>query len=223
VGASWPVQWVTVHDTEINGTDPFDANALAKTAGATPFKRPENGQFQPGSNFRTFFFVVTGDTDNTAGTDPVLAARGAWGGIFRVNLRADGNSGFISLVVLGDADHASFDNITFVDDKDTILVTEDRGDTLHDQLNKLDSIWAYKLNKRDPQQNIVSRFVALGLDRLAGVPGEEDNEPTGLHMSEGDSSINGLIGTNTFRTDRARLLFTQQHGENNLFEVFPRD
>ena len=125
----------------------FDANALAKAAGATPFKRPENGQFQPGSHFRTFFFVITGDTDNTAGTDPVLAARGAWGGIFRVDLDGSRESGNISLVVLGDADHAAFDNITFVDDKDTILVTEDRGDTLHDQLNKLDSIWAYKLNQ----------------------------------------------------------------------------
>ena len=166
VGASWPVQWVTVHDTEINGTDPFDANALAKAAGATPFKRPENGQFQPGSHFRTFFFVVTGDTDNTAGTDPVLAARGAWGGIFRVDLSATRETGQISLVVLGDADHASFDNVTFVDDKDTILVTEDRGDTLHDQLNRLDSIWAYKLNRQHPERNIVSRFVALGLDRM---------------------------------------------------------
>jgi secreted PhoX family phosphatase len=63
VGASWPVQWVTVHDTAVNGTAPFDANALAKAAGATPFKRPENGQFQPGSHFRTFFFLITGDTD----------------------------------------------------------------------------------------------------------------------------------------------------------------
>jgi len=223
VGASWPVQWVTVHDTEIDGTDPFDANAVAKAAGATPFKRPENGQFQPGSHFQTFFFTPTGDTDSTAGSDPVLAARGAWGGLFRVDLDANRETGSISLVVLGDADHASFDNITFVDDKDTVLLAEDRGDTLHDQLNKLGSIWAYKLNKQHPQQNIVSRFVALGLDRLAGVPGEEDNEPTGLHMSEGNNSINGLIGTNTFKTDRARLFFTQQHGENNLFEVFPRD
>ena len=91
VGASWPVQWVTVHDTQINGTDPFDANALAKAAGATPFKRPENGQFQPSSHFRTFFFAITGDTDNTAGSDPVLAARGAWGGVFRVDLNANRN------------------------------------------------------------------------------------------------------------------------------------
>ncbi len=221
LGASWPVQWVTVHDTEINGTDPFDANALAKAAGATPFKRPENGQFQPGSHFHTFFFDVTGDTNNIAGTDPVLAARGAWGGLFRVDLDTNRETGNISLVVLGDAAQAAFDNITFVDDKDTVLLAEDRGDTLHDQLNVPDSISAYKLNRQRPDRNIVARFVALGQDRLAGVSGEEDNEPTGLHMSEGDSSISGLIGTKTFRTGRARLFFTQQHGENNLFEVFP--
>jgi hypothetical protein len=223
VGASWPVQWVTVHDTEIDGTDPFDANALAKALGATPFKRPENGQFQPGSHFQTFFFDITGDTSNVAGTDPVLAERGAWGGLFRVDLDANRETGSISLVVLGDADHAAFDNMTFVDDKDTILVTEDRGDTLHDQLNKLDSIWAYNLNRQHPERNIVTRFVALGQDMVAGVPGEEDNEPTGIHMSEGDSSINGLIGTKVFKKGRARLFFTQQHGENNLFEVFPRE
>jgi hypothetical protein len=217
VGASWPVQWVTIHDTEIDGTDPFDANALAKAAGATPFKRPENGQFQPGSRFRTFFFDITGDTDNRAGTDPVLDARGAWGGLFRVDLDASRETGTISLVVLGDTDHAAFDNLTFVDDKDTILVAEDRGDTLHDQLNKLDSIWAYKLS---PAGITVARFLALGLDQLAM---DEDNEPTGLHMSEGDSTISGLIGAKVFKKGQARLFFTQQHGENNLFEVFPRD
>jgi hypothetical protein len=221
VGASWPVQWVTIHDTEIDGTDPFDANALAKAAGATPFKRPENGQFQPGSHFQTFFFTPTGDTDNIAGTDPVLAARGAWGGLFRVDLDANRETGNISLVVLGDADHASFDNLTFVDDKDTILLAEDRGDTLHGQLNKLDSVWAYKLNWQHPERNIVARFIALGLDPVAAT--DEDNEPTGLHMSEGDSTISGLIGTKVFKKGQARLFFTQQHGENNLFEVFPRD
>jgi hypothetical protein len=220
IGVSWPVQWITLHDTEVDGTDPFDANAQAKALGATPFKRPENGQFQPGSHFQTFFFDITGDTNNIAGTDPVLAARGAWGGIFRVDLDRSRETGTISLVVLGDADHASFDNLTFVDDKDTILVAEDRGDTLHDQLNKLDSIWAYKLNSQHPDRNLVTRFVALGQDQSAT---DEDNEPTGLHMSEGDSTISGLIGTKVFKKDRARLFFTQQHGDNNLFEVVPRD
>ena len=32
VGASWPVQWVTIHDTAINGTDAFDANAPGKSS-----------------------------------------------------------------------------------------------------------------------------------------------------------------------------------------------
>jgi hypothetical protein len=223
VGASWPVQWITIHDTAVDGTAAFDANAQAKLLGATPFKRPENAQFQPGSNFRTLFFVITGDTDNRAGIQPELAARGAWGGVFRVDLNASRENGNISLVVLGDADHAAFDNVTFVDDKDTILVTEDRGDTLHDQLNKLDSIWAYKLDRGHPERSIATRFVALGEDRMAPIATEEDNEPTGLHMSEGDSTIHGLIGTREFRKDRAMLFFTQQHGENNLFEVLPID
>jgi len=223
IGASWPVSWVTVHDTEVDGTAPFDANALAKAAGATPFKRPENAQFQPGSRFQAFVFTITGDTSAVAGADPVLAARGAWGGLFRVDLNADRETGNISLVILGDAHHAAFDNVTFVDDRDTVLLAEDRGDTLHDQLNTLDSIWAYKLNRQHPERNLVARFVALGQDRLAGIAGEEDNEPTGIHMSEGDSTVGGLIGTREFRTDRARLFFTQQHGENNLFEVSPLD
>ena len=58
-GTSWPIKWVTVHTA--NKDDPpslaFDANALAKAAGATPFKRPENMAWLPGSGFRTFFLA----------------------------------------------------------------------------------------------------------------------------------------------------------------------
>src|SRR5882762_750768 len=50
VGASWPVQWITIHDTAVDGIAAFDANARAKLLGATSFKRPENAQFQPGSH-----------------------------------------------------------------------------------------------------------------------------------------------------------------------------
>src|SRR5262249_39904282 len=143
-GTSYPVQWVTVHDTDVDGDTPFDANALAKAALATPFKRPENGQFLPGSGYRTFFFDATGDTDADAGNQPALAARGSWGSIFRVDLRSNRETGKISIFVRGDADHASFDNMAFAD-ANTLLAAEDRGDMLHDQLNKLDSVWAYSV------------------------------------------------------------------------------
>jgi len=53
-GKSFKTRWVTIHDTAADGDAPFAALPLARTAKATPFKRPENGVFQPGSNFQRF-------------------------------------------------------------------------------------------------------------------------------------------------------------------------
>jgi Bacterial protein of unknown function (DUF839) len=210
-GASYPVRWVTIHDTDVDGTDSFDANAAAKTAGATPFKRPENAQFLPGSDYRTFFFCPTGDTDAPAGNVPELAARGSWGSIFRVDLNRNRNNGRISIFVLGDAAHASFDNLTFAD-FNTLLATEDRGDSLHNQLNTLDSVWAFSVSGHRAK-----RFIALGRDATSVTAGE-DNEPTGLHVSNGSpfpfaqpgSSLNLLF---------ARGFVTRQHGDNLVWEI----
>jgi len=210
-GTSYPVDWVTLHDTAV-GTAPFGANALAKSKGATPFKRPENAQFLPGSGFRTFFFDPTADTDAGSGNTPALAARGSWGSIFRVDLAADRNSGMISIFVLGDADHASFDNLTFADDH-TLLAAEDRGDTLHKQLNTLDSVWAFATDGSASPR----RFVALGRDSVS-LSHAEDNEPTGLHVSAGGTTANDLPGAlNNLSNSRAFL--TRQHGQNVLWEI----
>lgn len=214
-GTSWPVRWVTIHDTAIDGTADFNANTAAKNAGATPFKRPENAQFLPGSDFKTFFFDPTGDTDALAGNVPALATRGSWGSIFRVDLDDDLNTGKVSIVVLGDQFHAGFDNLTFADDN-VLLAGEDRGDTLHDQLNILDSVWAFDVTKKNAQD---ARLIALGRDPLAAPTGEEDNEPTGLHFSDGDASASGLLGTQPLNPGSSRLFVTQQHGENVVWEV----
>ena len=75
-GTSYPIKWVTIHTA--NKDDPasmsFDANAAAKAAGATPFKRPENTAWLPGSDFRTFYFTATGDTECAHQQRPELAA-----------------------------------------------------------------------------------------------------------------------------------------------------
>ena len=216
LGTSWPIRWVTIHDTAKDGMADFDASAAAKKAGATPFKRPENLAFLPESGFNTFFFTATGDTDATAGNVKALADRGAWGAIFRVDLNEESNHrGRISIFAIGDQFHASFDNITFVD-KNVLLTAEDRGDTLHDQLNVLDSVWAYDLRK--PNTDPV-RFIALGRDIVASVPGGEDNEPTGVLVSDGDPSVAGLLGHVSLVPDDSRLFFTEQHGENTVYEV----
>src|SRR5215813_7139919 len=111
-GTSYPIRWVTIHTSNAGDTVGFPANAAAKAAGATPFKRPENMAWLPGS-FQTFFFDPTGDTDQIAGENSFLQARGSYGSIFRVDLRENGNGdgqanaddGQISLFFLGDHEH----------------------------------------------------------------------------------------------------------------------
>src|SRR2546430_1254168 len=223
-GTSYPVQWVTVHDTAVDGTTAFDANAAAKAALATPFKRPENAQFAPGANFLTFFFDPTGDTNADSGNTPELAARGAWGSIFRVDLNSDRNTGLISILVLGDADHSSFDNLTFAD-ANTLLAAEDRGDTLHLQLNKLDSVWAFFIDGspalrfvalgRDTQSEIDAAFLDAG---TSGYQNEGDQEPTGLHVSVGSTSASAMPGT-IANLENPRAFLTRQHGENVVWEI----
>lgn len=226
LGTSWPVRWVTVHDTAVNGTAGFDANAAAKAAGATPFKRPENGVFLPGSSFRAFFFDATGDTNFSSGSQAALAARGAWGALFRIDFDATGDAGTISIFALGDSAHSSFDNLAFAS-SNILLVAEDRGDALHKQLGFFDSVWAYKVD--DPDAAPV-RFIALGRDIAstvdahlldASTPGfqnDGDNEPTGLHVSDGDPTVAGLLGRNE-PGSHARWFITQQHGLNRIFEI----
>lgn len=220
-GETLQAKWVTIHDTASDGTAAFDANALAKRAGATPLKRPENGKFVPETGFRSFVFVETGDTDRAAGLYPGAAARGAWGAAIRVDMPAAGaDTATAKTILLGDETRNSFDNVTFLDDR-TMLTAEDRGDTLHDQENTLDSIWSFDISKGyDRILPDAKRLVALGRDPLASPVGAEDNEPTGLLVSNGSTAPDELIGAKDPAHERGvRVFFTWQHGENHTFEL----
>lgn len=234
-GSSFPTSWVTLHDTSVDGTTAFDAIALAKSKCATPFKRPENFAFVPKSGFKSLVFDETGDTSNDAGSDPDAAARGAWGSLFRLDFPSAGAStGSIKVVVNGDAAHSSFDTLTMLD-KDTVLTGEDRGETLHMQLNKLDSLWSFDLTKslgainasakrlvaqgRDPEATANAEHIAPNAASTtpATYNNEGDNEVTGVHYSDGESKPQGLLGT--LLGGDARLFYTQQHGDNVTYEI----
>jgi hypothetical protein len=230
-GTSWPVKWVTIHESRAGDTVPFVATLAAKAAGATPFKRPENMAWLPDSKFLTFFFTATGDTDAPTSLEPELADRGSWGSLFRVDLREENSGkggskikplddGMISIFVLGDQLHNSFDNLTFANEHQ-VIAAEDRGDTLHQQLNALDSVWAFDVDRRQPLASAV-RFIALGRDALAAPEGEEDNEPTGLFVANGSTRREELVGTRK-SLDEARGFFTMQHGQNSVFEILRKD
>jgi hypothetical protein len=230
-GLSFTTHWVTIHDTatDPSGT-PFDANALAKAAKATPFKRPENGQFRPGTDFREFFFDETGDTnaDSTANN-----GFGGWGSLFRLSQRdPKDDSGTLSLFFNGNKEHAAFDNVTFLDANHVAFV-EDAGDGLHAQRNALDSAYLFDTRVDYSRGAQPVRFIAEGRDPSAtldsgflgmtGFQNEGDNEVTGIHASNGDPSPRGILGAqrpSPFE-DGWRLFWTQQHGDNTLWEVLP--
>jgi len=229
---SFNTAWVTVHDTAVDGFAPFNANAAAKTRLATPFKRPENGQFRPGSAFREFYFDETGDTDTRTQAG---ANYGGFGSVMVLEQSSpSAATGRLRMIYRGDVVHTGFDNVAFWSDSQVVFA-EDAGDTLHTQRNALDSM--YMLDVRADYSNAANqpvRIYAEGRDASAtldsallgqsGFQNSGDNEITGIHISDGDATVFGLLG---FKRPRPfvngwRVFYTQQHGDNTTWEILPR-
>ena len=233
-GNELDTRWVTVHDTAADGTEPFDANAAAKAMHATPFKRPENGLFRPGSGFREFYFDETGDTNATSAEngDPDTGAGGAggWGGVQRLVQRSpSASTGKLTLFYRGNRAHTGLDNVGFLS-RDKITFVEDAGDTLHGQRDALDSGFVFDVTRdySRPEHQPV-RWLAEGRDASATLDAanggfgknDGDNEITGVQVSNGDARASGILGARTPKlfSDGWRWFYTQQHGDNPTFEV----
>ena len=88
------------------------------------------------------------------------------------------------------------------------------------------------MNYANPANQPV-RILALGRDTSAtidsalsgssGFQNEGDNEITGIHISDGDPGIDGLLGAKGPRPfhDGWRVFYTQQHGDNYTWEIIP--
>jgi hypothetical protein len=217
-GTSFATAWVDVH----SGPGAFGATAAAKAASATPLKRPENGVFRPGTGFREFYFTETGDTSLNS-TLP-----GRFGGVFRISQSSpSAATGRISIAAVGDAHHSGFDNIAFAS-KNKVLVVEDAGDLMHTQRNELDSGWAYDVSANHDAP-VGVRWLAEGRDGSATFDSasgpsynDKDNEITGIHVSDGDIGVGGLLGAKLpdVHSSAWRTFWTQQHGDNVTWEVF---
>lgn len=238
-GNSFETRWVTVHDTAVDGSAPFNANTLAKTPlpthpgnVGTPFKRPENGAFRPDSGFRQFFFDETGDTNSTS---PENDTAGGWGSVMKLSQSGPASdTGTLRLFYKPDGEHSSFDNVTFLS-KDVITFVQDMGDGLHTQLNALDSAYTLDVTRdySDPANHPV-RWLAEGRDASATLDGsatptgfgknDGDNEITGVYVSDGDVGKNGVLGNKApdLSNGKWRWFYTQQHGDNPTYEVLLR-
>jgi hypothetical protein len=237
-GQTLQAKWVTIHDTDVDGTAAFDANALAKTKQGTPLKRPENGKFVPGTGFKSFVVDETGDTNKTAGDYPGAAERAAWGALLRIDMpKVGADDATVKALIVGDQTHASFDNVAFLD-KNTVLLTEDRGETLHTQANALDSLWSFDITKPLDKINAdAKRLEAQGRDPEATgdiaikepapptplTHNDGDNELTGIHVSDGSTAPDGILGSDLPKNAGGwspwRIFITGQHGANITYEI----
>jgi hypothetical protein len=225
-GNSLTTRWLPVHDTATDGDAPFNANTAAKAAHATPFKRPENGLFRPGSHFREFFFDETGDTNNTSPENPTA---GGWGGIQKlVQASPSANTGKLTLFYYGDQEHTGLDNTAFLS-RDKVTFAEDAGDTLHKQRDALDSGYVFDVDTDYSKPGRPVRWLAEGRDASATIDSDKggfgkndgDNEITGVHVSDGDPGPQGILGAKTPHVfkDGWRWFYTQQHGDNPTYEL----
>jgi hypothetical protein len=244
-GTTFTTRWIDISTTTAATPLPgADDNALAKAAGATPFKRPENLAFRPRSNFKELYFDETGDTDNRTcagggpAPNPNLPActtpnvTGGFTTIFKLIQSPTSNMGSISVLYNGDQAHAGFDNVAFFS-KDLIAFVEDAGDTLHTQRNALDSAYLFDVTKDYSHGAQPVRFLAEGRDASAtvdsglsgsaGFQNDGDNEITGLYVSDGDTSTQGLLGESSPKlfqqNGKWRAFWTQQHGDNVTYEL----
>jgi hypothetical protein len=227
-GEVFDTKWVTVHNTAVDGTAPFNANIAAKAAHATPFKRPENGQFRPDGTFSEFYFDETGDTNATS---PENDCCGGWTGVFKLTQSGpSADTGKFTLFYKGDAAHAGFDNVAFIG-RDLISFVEDAGDTLHTQRNALDSGFVFDVTQSYASGAQPLRWLAEARDASATIDADNggfgkndgDNEITGIHVSNGDPTKTGLLGAHEPHpwdgSSGWRFFYTQQHGDNPTYEV----
>jgi hypothetical protein len=229
-GKVFSTTWVTVHDTAVNGKDPFNANVAAKAVHATPFKRPENGVFRPGTKFGEFYFTETGDT---SASSPENNTSGGWGSLFKlVQSSSSADTGKISVFFKGNQTVTGLDNINFLS-KSQLGAVEDAGDGLHTSRNALDSGYSFDVTADySNAQNQPVRWLAEGRDPSATIDSatggfgvnEGDNELTGLLVSNGDPSVEGILGAKNpnLGDSKWRWFYTQQHGDNTTWEVLFR-
>jgi hypothetical protein len=231
-GHTLRTRWVTVHDTAVDGSTPYNANALAKAANATPFKRPENGLFRPDGKFRDFFFDETGDT-NVASVENDTA--GGWGAVQKLSQSdPSADTGTLTLFYKADAAHSGIDNVAFLS-RNAISFVQDASDAVHTTLG-LDSgfVWDVTVDYSNPANQPI-RWLAQGRDPSATLDAanagfgknDQDNEITGIHVSNGDPDRNGILGAEAPDLERGngkwRWFYTQQHGDNVTYEVLLDD
>jgi hypothetical protein len=220
-------RWIALHDTAVDGFAPFDTNALAKARGATPFKRPENGVFRPGSRFSEFVFTETGDTNaqTQAGSDSAASA-----GSSAEPERAGREHGHLTLRTRRPA-HTGLDNLAFLTrdlvrrartaaTRCTRSATRSTRCTLFDSRRHSRARKPLRILARGP------RRVRHDRTRPGRTPASRTTATTRspASTSRRRPAISGLLGAREPKAFKdGGVFWTQQHGDNVTWEIVALD
>ena len=223
---------MTIHDTAVDGTTPFDANALAKAAHATPFKRPENGQFRPGIEFTRV--LLRRDRRHRTRRAPRTARHGGCGAILKLTQsKPVGGHRHADALLSRTRPHTGFDNVAF-SRRNADRVRRGRGDALHTQRNALDSGFVFDVTRDySKPANQPVRLIAEGRDPSATIdaaqlPGSQERRRQRDHRHprlgrRPGAAASSAPKTPSRSTDGWRWFYTQQHGDNMTYEVTSKD
>jgi hypothetical protein len=167
-------------------------------------------------------YAATLDVPSTVTDISGSLGRGGYEGI-------QNDSGRITMFYKSDEVHSSFDNVAFLS-RNQVSFVEDAGDLLHTQRNALDSGYVldtnvdYSMTANQPLRWLAQgRDVSATIDSAFGGFGknEGDNEITGIHVSNRDPSVHGILGAKlpNLGSPHWRWFYTQQHGDNSTYEV----
>jgi hypothetical protein len=138
------------------------------------------------------------------------------------------STGTLSLFFKANQATASFDNVAFLS-RNQITFVQDMGDGLHGTAG-LDSAFVLDTDADySDASNQPVRWLAEGRDPSATIDSalgsasgnDGDNEITGAHVSDGDTSVDGILGAKIpdLSDSGWRWFWTQQHGDNTTWEV----
>ena len=144
-------------------TAAFNANTARRPPTATPFKRPENGLFRPGSHFQRVLLRRDRRHERHQPRERHVPAAGRLDRPAR-RTSPSARQGQADALLRGDEAHAGFDNVAFLS-RDMITFVEDAGDGLHRSATRWTPASCSTSRATTPAANEPVRWLAEGRTR----------------------------------------------------------
>ena len=215
-GRTFNTRWVTIHDTAVDGNDAVQRQHAREDRARHTVQAPgERRSSGPGDELQGVLLRRDGRHDRNEPRERRPGRRGG-GGWLDLQARPErpvvGHRQALALLQ-GNESVAGLDNVTFIS-HDQIAFVEDAGDTLHTPAEG--TRLRLRLRRDDgllnPARSRCGSSPRAATRRRRSTPAnggfgknEGDNEITGIHVSDGDPDVGGILGAKIPKLVQRRL------------------